>query len=147
MIILNNNYKLLLIEDNPYDIYSIQKVLSELGIDSELSVINNGKKALDYLESINNDYSEKPNLIILDLSLPQIPGNIILKYVKTSIHIKHIPIMIFSAINNQKTVDNLYKEYANCFIQKPDDPELFYNIIKKSIYDFWIKTVTLPINK
>ena len=59
----------LLVEDNEADIFLTQEVLEDIGSNIDLVVVYNGIEAIDFLE-----HQEKPNLIILDLNMPERDG-------------------------------------------------------------------------
>jgi CheY-like chemotaxis protein len=64
--------KILLIEDNDGDILLTKEALENKNFKSELEVAKNGSLAIEYLEKIILDKTEKlPQLILLDINLPK----------------------------------------------------------------------------
>lgn len=72
---------------------------------------------------------EKPDLILLDLLMPEMDGTDILRLMKEeSID---IPVIVFSADTQEETEKEVNALGAIAFIHKPADPDLLLNTIKK----------------
>lgn len=66
-----------------------------------------------------------------------------LDYIKSTNHLKHIPVIILTTSSSQKDILHAYRNYANAYITKPVDVNDFIKIIS-TIEDFWIGIVQLP---
>ena len=77
-----SNRRILIIEDNPGDAYLLRQALSQHCLDCEVTVLNDGGKAIDYLHDCGPD--QKPDLVIVDLSLPKEDGIEVLKKYRAS---------------------------------------------------------------
>jgi len=136
--------EILLVEDNPGDVRLTQEILKEGNIHSHLNVVDDGEKAIAFLlRSGSYIHAPDPNLILLDLNLPRRGGLEVLEVVKTSDHLKHIPVIVFTTSQAEEDVMRAYNLHANCFITKPIDLEQFTQRVK-SIEDFWLDMVQLP---
>jgi len=103
--------KILLIEDEPLQIEIYEKVIKEAGF--EIENLEWGKEGLKRLEEIKAKKKERPDLILLDLILPDINGLAILEKAKTDPELKDIPFFIFtnySAPGLEKTGKDLGAE-------------------------------------
>ncbi len=136
--------EILLVEDNPGDIRLTQEVLKEGKIYNHLNVVEDGEKAIAFLNR-SEPYSNAPlpDLILLDLNLPRKNGLEVLRMIKTNETLKHIPVVVFTTSQAEEDIMSAYNLYANCYITKPIDLEQFTKSVK-SIEDFWLNTVTLP---
>jgi chemotaxis family two-component system response regulator Rcp1 len=136
--------EILLIEDNPGDIRLVKEGLKLSENLNNLTVIDDGNIAMDYLlKAGSSQKSPRPDLIILDLNLPGKNGHEILKYLKSEDRFKTIPIVVFSDSESIKDITEVYDMYANCFVIKPRDPSIFVKYIA-SIENFWSNTVRIP---
>ncbi|NEQ34376.1 MAG: response regulator [Leptolyngbya sp. SIO4C5] len=136
--------EILLVEDNPGDIRLTQEVLKEGRICHHLNVMDDGEKAITFLKrTARYVRSACPDLILLDLNLPRRSGLEVLKMIKTSEALKHIPVIIFTSSQAEEDIMSAYNLYANCYITKPIDLAQFTKSIK-SIEDFWFSVVQLP---
>lgn len=136
--------EILLVEDNPGDIRLTQEVLKEGLIRNHLSVVDDGEKAIAFLNRIAPYlHAPNPNLVLLDLNLPRRSGLDVLKMIKTSAALRHIPVIIFTSSQAEDDINRAYDLHANCYITKPLDLEQFSRSIR-SIEDFWLSAVELP---
>ena len=88
---------ILLIEDDPFlaDIYGTK--LKASGFDVE--VVSNGEQCLSRVVEKNFD------LVILDIVLPQMDGWEILRKIKETKEIKHLPVIILSNLSQRAEVE------------------------------------------
>ena len=138
---------ILLIEDNEGDILLTTEALLEGHILKELHVVKDGWEALLFLEKKEKYNSAiTPDLILLDINLPKMNGHEVLKKIKQSSNIKHIPVIMLSTSSSKDDISECYKNQANCYIVKPVDADDFAKVIS-SIEKFWLSTVQLPVFK
>lgn len=136
--------EILLIDDNSSDVVLIRKALRTTGSESKLTVKEDGRIAMDYLLTEANVLNYlRPDLIILDLELPGMDGLKLLEFLKTNIRLKRIPVVVLTDSNSVKDISDAYNLYANCFIIKPRDSDLFMKYVGY-IDNFWSTVVKLP---
>ncbi|MBD2125799.1 ATP-binding protein [Microcoleus sp. ZQ-A2] len=82
----NTPQKLLLIDDDPASQYVLKQLLSDTGL--------NISEAVDGREGIDLAQAEKPDCIILDLSLPEMSGDKVLSLLKSDSKTNDIPVII-----------------------------------------------------
>jgi chemotaxis family two-component system response regulator Rcp1 len=133
---------ILLVEDNEGDIVLAREALEEAGIKNRITVITDGEKALEYL--FCNDNNRKPDLILLDMNLPKVNGMEVLAKIKADEALKIIPVVMLTTSTSEQDVLEAYRNYVNCYINKPIDLEEFIVVIK-NIESFWLNTVKLPV--
>jgi two-component system, sensor histidine kinase and response regulator len=78
---------------------------------------NSGKNIIDYC--IKN----RPDLILLDLLMPEISGFEVLELLQSNIELKQIPVIIISALDGQAEIKRAIELGANDYIIKPIDFE------------------------
>ena len=135
---------ILLVEDNEGDIMLTKEALEDAKISIHLSVVTDGKEAMDFLAK-QGEYAnaDLPDILLLDVNLPKKNGHEVLKYVKEDENLKHIPVIMLTTSSSQKDIDLSYNNYANCYITKPVEAKDFLAIIT-TIENFWISVVKLP---
>lgn len=134
---------ILLVEDNEGDILLTTEALEDSRVINTISVVRNGKQALDYL--FKRDvfaHSLTPDLILLDINLPLKSGHEVLAELKASEELKHVPIIMLTTSSSQNDISQCYKNHANCYITKPVDVNDFLEAIA-TIEHFWLNIVTL----
>nr|NIT58017.1 response regulator [Fodinibius sp.]NIV12925.1 response regulator [Fodinibius sp.]NIY26599.1 response regulator [Fodinibius sp.] len=120
------------------------EALDEGKVANSLSVVKDGWEAIQYLEQ-NEGYedAEEPNLVLLDINLPKVNGHEVLKHIKTSDSLKHIPVIMLTTSSDEVDINKSYKNHSNCYITKPVEVNKFIEVIS-TIENFWISIVQLP---
>ncbi|MGZ4944552.1 MAG: response regulator [Halobacteriota archaeon] len=136
--------EILLIEDNPVDIRMTKEAFKDCRVANNLHVATDGEAAMDFIYR-RGEYADapRPDLILLDLSLPTKRGNEILKEVNADLKLRSIPVVILATSDLDEDVMNSYCDYANAFITKPTDFDDFIAMVR-SIGEFWLTFVKLP---
>lgn len=116
------NKKLLIIEDNKEigEIYRL--TIGVLGYDCEQ--ITNGREALERLDA------EIPDLIILDMNLPEVSGHYLYKKIRASPNYNHVPVIISTA--NMLVARTIQEEMSphDHLIVKPVHPRALTTLIE-----------------
>lgn len=133
---------ILLVEDSEGDILLTTEALEESKILNKLTVIKDGKAAIDFFKGLN-DPAAYPDLVLLDINLPKVNGHEVLSFIKTSDALKSIPVIILTTSSSEKDILLAYNNHVNCYITKPINAADFIAAIIK-FEDFWINIVTMP---
>jgi two-component system, chemotaxis family, response regulator Rcp1 len=136
--------EILLVEDSPSDANLTIRYLQRSNTANRLHWVKNGETAIEYLfQQGNYVNAPRPDLILLDLNLPDIDGLEILANVKADSSLKLIPIIILTTSASNKDILSSYQLNVNCYITKPAEVEEFRDVIQL-INNFWLATVKLP---
>src|SRR5437667_12220855 len=136
--------EILLIEDNPNDVELTRQTLKRGKVLNNLSVIQDGHEAMNYLRRMGKyESATRPDLILLDLNLPKKDGREVLEEIKGDESLRAIPVVVLTTSNRVEDVLRSYNKHANCYLVKPVEWEEFTKLVK-SIEDFWISIVKLP---
>jgi len=122
----NIKIRILIVDDDSTSRYILTKSLSVVGY--EIKEAAYGKEALKKAEV------EKPNLIILDVNLPDINGYEVCKELKINPLTKFIPILFISSYytKNEDWVNGL-ECGADNYLIKPIDPHVLIAIVKSML--------------
>jgi two-component system, response regulator len=116
---------ILLVEDNPDDEKLTLRALKKNNIGNDVIVARNGPEALDYLFGTGTytgrDLNTMPQVVLLDLKLPQIDGLEVLRRVRADERTKLLPIVILTSSNEEIDRINGYGLGANSYVRKPVD--------------------------
>lgn len=136
--------KILLVEDNPGDIRLTREALKDSKIHNTLEVVEDGKEALDYLRNVGKyKDSTRPDLVLLDLDMPNTSGREVLQEVKSDPNLRSIPLVVLTVSKSDQDILNSYDMQANAYVNKPLDLDQFIKVIR-TIEDFWFTIVKLP---
>lgn len=130
---------ILLVEDNEGDIRLTFEAFEESRIKTQISVVRNGKDALDFVFKkgafVN---APRPDLILLDINLPILNGHEVLQAIKKDENFRKIPIIMLTTSFNQSDINKAYEYHANSYVTKPLDMHEFLQAIIK-IEEFWLQ--------
>lgn len=103
--------KILVIEDHP----DMRKLLSlELEVMGfEPITAGNGK------EGVEKAIAEKPNLVLLDILMPDMDGRQTARLLRANPETKDIPIVAETALSNQKDLNSCLEAGCNDYLVKP----------------------------
>lgn len=130
----------MLVEDNEGDILLTTETLEESKINHKLTVIKDGKAAIDYFKNLVNK-SGAPDLVLLDINLPKENGLEVLRHIKKDGSLSHIPVIILTTSSLERDMMSAYTYHANCFITKPIEIAEFITAIAK-IEGFWFNVIS-----
>ena len=112
----------LYVEDNLSNIQLIEKITARLA-DVELISAMQGSLALDLARL------HKPALILLDIHLPDMHGDEVLKRLRADAETKDIPVVIMSADATHGQIEHMLSVGANAYLTKPIDVKEFLKMI------------------
>jgi two-component system, chemotaxis family, response regulator Rcp1 len=110
---------ILLIEDNPADAGLVREALLEHGVECELALVTNGEAALAFIQAVELDQTRRPDLIIIDLRLPIIPGREVLRYLQTTARCQHVPVLVLTSSDSPVDREEIAALGATRYVQKP----------------------------
>jgi len=100
--------KLLIIEDDVPTIKLFKEIFPMAGF--EIEVLDLGKKGVERMKEIREGKKEKPDLILLDLILPDINGIEVLKEARRYPETKNLKIYALTNYSNPEFNEELNKE-------------------------------------
>ncbi|WP_264522180.1 response regulator [Flavobacterium sp. N1994] len=133
-------HTILLIEDNEGDIVLMKEALKEANFQGKIMVIKEGNAAIRFFKENVDAEALSINLVLLDINLPKRNGHEVLKYIKSSPELKHLPVVIFTTSSSNADIEKAYQNFANAFVTKPTDTDEFLEVIAK-IQNYWISGI------
>ena len=110
-----------IIEDEPFIIEALTFLLKNEGLD--VRSISDGAKAIDFI------VKSKPNLVILDIMLPNVSGMKILEDIRKMNEISHLPVLMLTAKGQKKDRRAAEEAGVSKFMTKPfDNQELIEHV-------------------
>jgi len=141
---MEKDFRILYIEDDRGDVDLLQYAINMIpGNRCHLSVIEDGEKAMTFIEQRDKNPQESPNLILLDLNLPRVHGRDVLLKLKGSAELCRIPVIVLTTSARQEDVDFCYEAGANAYIKKAIGFKEYQETVRRLI-DFWAGTAVLP---
>ena len=110
-----------IIEDEPFIIEALTFLLENEGLD--VRSISDGANAIDFI------IKSKPNLVILDIMLPNVSGMKILEDIRSMDEISNLPVLMLTAKGQKKERRAAEEAGVSKFMTKPfDNQELIENV-------------------
>ena len=138
--------KILLAEDNPYDIELTLEALAENNLANRVDVVKDGVEALEYLRC-EGAYAARekvnPAVILLDIKMPRMDGLEVLAQIRGDKKLKNIPVVILTSSLEEKDLFKGYELGTNAYVVKPVNFMEFLESIKL-IGGFWALINELP---
>lgn len=132
--------EILLVEDNQMDVELIIDAFKEARLGNKIHVAGNGKEALEYLFGEGKYMDRKqyplPDIVLLDLKMPGIDGNDVLKQIKSTSKLKRLPVIILTSSRDEGDRAMSYDNGANSYLVKPVSFEEFIKVVKK-VSEYW----------
>ncbi len=134
---LGMNYqkiKIILADDDQDDRLFFKDAIKALQIETELTLVNNGKELMGYLLNAKNDL---PQVIFLDLNMPGMTGFQCLSEIRKNQRLQSLTVAIYSTSSDKKDIEEALVRGANIYINKPNDFKDLQLVIKKVITTNW----------
>ncbi|MCO6431454.1 MAG: response regulator [Deltaproteobacteria bacterium] len=117
--------EILVVDDNEANRDLLARYLSSHGL--VVTQVANGKLALEKMEGANFD------LVLLDIMMPEMDGYQVLEYMKNDESLRHIPVIMISAINELENVVSCIGMGATDYLTKPFNPVLLHARVQSSL--------------
>jgi class 3 adenylate cyclase len=108
--------RVLIVDDNEVNRDLLAKRLQRQGY--EVTVASNGFEALELMGSMSLD------LVLLDIMMPQMNGYQVLETLKADPALRHIPVVMISAVNDIDSIVRCIELGAEDYLSKPFNPVL-----------------------
>jgi CheY-like chemotaxis protein/anti-sigma regulatory factor (Ser/Thr protein kinase) len=121
-------HTLLQIEDNPANLKLVERVLEAL---PDVSVISapQGRLGVDLARQ------HEPDLILLDLNLPDLSGFEVLRILRADPATRDIPVIVISADATKEQITRLIDAGARAYVTKPLDVTLFVKVVGDALQE------------
>ncbi len=123
-------YTILIVDDIPTNVMLVQAILKKEGY--SLLTANNGVKALQIAQE------KHPNIILLDIMMPEMDGYEVLQRLKSNPETNDIPVIIMSALSDMPSIVKGYQLGATEYVTKPFQRE---ELIKRIAHRFELYSI------
>lgn len=103
--------KILVVDDDPYILLSLEFLMKKEGFD--VKVARNGTEALGIIKT------DIPELVLLDIMMPDVDGYAICQQIKSNKKLKHIKVVFLSAKSKDTDIKKGLDMGAALYITKP----------------------------
>jgi CheY-like chemotaxis protein len=130
-----NDCEIVLIEDNPADVYLVQLALNENDVNCRLTTFTSGQEALGFLCPPQKAETQAlvPDVILLDLNTPKSDGFEVLIKLRGTPHLANVPIAIITSSQATSDKARTARIGAVRFIRKPSQLEEFIATVGQAV--------------
>jgi len=115
----SEQHTVLLVEDNPTDIFVIKEALEASGLKLDLRIARDGQDALGYLQRTGTVEVPCPALILLDLNVPKVAGIEVLRKLRTDSRCRRTPVIVVTSSTAETDRTAVERLGAEAYFQKP----------------------------
>ena len=120
---------ILLAEDNSADVELVREALEDRAIAHELHVVEDGERAIDFIERIDRDSTlQCPKLLLLDLHLPKRDGEEVLRHLRASERCGQTPVVILTSSDSPIDRETAERNAALHYFRKPSTLEQYMRL-------------------
>jgi CheY-like chemotaxis protein len=128
---------LLLVEDNPDDIFLMCRALKKTGLDFPLQIVTDGKQALEYFkghgEFADRTQFPRPTWVFLDLKLPYLNGFEVLQWIRRDEAHKFLDVVILTSSPEDRDKETARALGARGYLVKPPTSASLLEILRPEI--------------
>ena len=133
--------KVLIAEDDPGDIFLLQRAFTLSGVPAGLYFVRDGQEAIDYLGGTAT-YTDRnefplPDLLLLDLKMPRKSGFEVLAWVREQPGLKRLPVVVLSSSNQNPDINRAFDLGANSYLVKPGGLDRLLELVK-NLNMYWL---------
>lgn len=124
--------EILLVEDNLVNARLTMGSIANGQVKHRLTLTRDGQEAIDFLFRVGRfAKAPRPDLILLDLRLPEIDGLDVLEKIKADETLRAIPVVIMTASEDEQDKLQCEQLKIDGYLRKPVDVHQFLELIKK----------------
>ena len=116
-------HKVMIVEDNELNMKLFHDLLESRGYD----II----ETRDGMEALKMARSERPDLILMDIQLPEVSGLEVTKWIKEDDDLKHIPIIAVTAFAMKGDEEKIREGGCEAYIAKPISVSSFLTTVEQ----------------
>lgn len=135
---------ILLVDDDPDCRMLIRDAISECKVSNSIHEAANGREALDFLHR-RGDHADapRPGLIYLDIEMPEMDGQQVLRAIKADPELRDIPVVMMTGVSDETHMKQAAASGANSYTIKPANAEQFLRTVLAST-NYWLTIHQYP---
>jgi CheY-like chemotaxis protein len=137
--------EIVLVDDNLADQEIARRVFGSQANVCRLRILSGGQQALTYLDPNGEVVGAKqlPDLILMDINMPRLSGIEVLRRIKATKSLQHIPVLMLTTSSLESDVRDSYRLGCSSYILKPADVPQFSSLLAQLLH-YWTEVATLP---
>ena len=137
--------RVLVVDDNIINRKQLSRLLTDQGY--SVTLAEDGRQAVVLLEQqmkrAAGEHTASFDVILLDILMPEMDGYQVLAYVKGQPHLRHIPVIMISALDEMESVVRCVELGATDYLPKPFKPTLLQARLRTSLAEKRLRDLEL----
>jgi two-component system, response regulator len=133
---------ILLIEDNASDAELTVHAFQKHNRTKRIHIVRDGAEALDFFHCTgayaDRNMDMQPKLILLDLKLPLVDGQYVLRQIRSNATARHVPVVVLTSSREARDIYQCYQLGISSYIVKPVNFDEFMDTAKV-IAKYWLE--------
>lgn len=125
--------RIMIVDNNDAHCYLFKEAVKRAAPNVEVTVVESGEKLIELLEAARL----LPDIIFLDLRMPEYGGLVTLSLIRRSEKLRSIPVIIYTTSSYKTDVEATYHNGADLYIQKPIEADDDVSIMKFILLKEW----------
>ena len=121
---------LLLVEDNPADVFLVREAMREEGLDGDFRIVEDGEKAIAFIDRVDQTGEAPPELLLLDLNVPRRTGDEVLERIRKSPKCVNTAIVVITSSDSPQDRQRAKDLGADEYFRKPANLTQFMELGK-----------------
>jgi len=130
---------ILIAEDSAADAEMAIDALREARLANPIVHVEDGVEAMDWLLG-RGEYAGReggnPSLVLLDIKMPRMDGLEVLKRMRSTDELSHVPVVILSSSREERDLARSWDLGVNAYVVKPVDVHQFFDAVQ-TLGQFW----------
>ena len=119
--------KILIVDDEPDQVFTVQKSIEASSDEFEVFSATSGEQSIEFLQT-----HEPPDLILLDIMMPQMDGIEVIKKIRENPVWSHIPVVFLTARTDKLSIEDSM-DLGDDYLEKPFDIDDLMKRIQKAV--------------
>jgi CheY-like chemotaxis protein len=125
---------LLVADDDPGDVFLLQRALQKARIDFPQHIVTNGEATISYLSG-KGEFSDRnkfpmPRAVFLDLKMPCVSGFDVLEWMRSQPHLASIPVFVLTGSSIERDRQRALELGAKEYLIKPPTPSVLGGLLR-----------------
>jgi CheY-like chemotaxis protein len=127
---------ILLVEDDPNDVFLMERAMAKAKINLPMQVATNGEDAIHYLSG-QGKYADRsahplPGCMFLDLKMPFVNGFEVLEWLRIQPGIADLAVVVLTSSPEERDRERAQQLGVKGYLVKPPSPQMLVDVLQRS---------------
>jgi len=127
---MQGNFVILIAEDDAGHFELVKRNLWLSCVENEILHFHDGQEIIDYLEKNTDRDSRQAYVVLLDIRMPRLDGEQVLKKIRGNSRLKTIPVIMLTTTSNPIEINRCYELGCSFYMVKPVNYHNFINAVE-----------------